>query len=80
MMCITEMSLIEVFLNVSSLILLHLVTRALICSSVKVSKFQKQIFLSLFEPKNERNHFLISALASVKMGGIKKNEGALLHY
>ena len=24
---------------------------------VKVSKFQKQIFLSSFEPKNERNHF-----------------------
>ena len=37
MMYITEMSLIEVFLSVSSLILLHLVTRALMCSSVKVS-------------------------------------------
>lgn len=36
MMYITEMSLIEVFLSVSSLILLHLVTRALMCSSVTV--------------------------------------------
>ena len=31
---------------------------------LKVSKFQKQIFLFSFEPKNERSYFLISALAS----------------
>ena len=37
--------------------------------SVKVSKFQKQILLLTFEPKNEQN--LISALVS-KRGGTKK--------
>ena len=31
---------------------------------LKVSKFQKQIFLFSFEPKNEPNYLLISALAS----------------
>ena len=31
---------------------------------LKVSKFQKQIFMFSFKPKNERNYFLISALAS----------------
>ena len=39
---------------------------------VNVSKFQKQIFLFSFEPKDERNYFLISALASLKMDQIKK--------
>ena len=34
---------------------------------LKVSKFQKQIFLFSFEPKTERNYFLNSALVS-KMG------------
>ena len=43
---------------------------------LKVSKFQKQIFLFSFEPKNERNYFLISALAS-KNGSNQKNEGTL---
>ena len=38
---------------------------------LKVSKFQKQIFLFSFEPKNKRNYFLNSALAS-KMSQIKK--------
>ena len=33
-------------------------------AEVKVSKIQKQIFLFSFEPKNERNYFLNSALAS----------------
>ena len=35
-----------------------------ICKSLllKVSKFQKQIFLFSFEPKTERKYFLISAL------------------
>ena len=33
---------------------------------LKVSKFQKQIFLLSFEPKTERNYFLICALASKK--------------
>ena len=46
---------------------------------LKVSKFQKQIFLFSFEPKNEQNYFLISALAS-KNGSNKKNEGTLLYY
>ena len=32
--------------------------------ALKISKFQKQIFLFLFEPKNEWNLFLNSALAS----------------
>ena len=41
---------------------------------LKVSKFQKQIFLFSFEPKNEQNCFLNSALAS-KMSQIKKNGG-----
>ena len=40
--------------------------------SLKFSKFQKHIFLFLLEPKNERNYFLISALAS-KNGSNKKN-------
>ena len=40
---------------------------------VKVSKFQKQIFLSLFEPKKERNYFLNSSLAS-KMSLIKNED------
>jgi hypothetical protein len=37
---------------------------AVICKDLglKVSKFQKQIFLFSFEPRNERNYFLISAL------------------
>ena len=38
---------------------------------LKVSKFQKRIFLFSFEPKNERNYFLTSALVS-KMSQIKK--------
>ena len=38
---------------------------------LKVSKLQKQIFLFSFEPKNKRNCFLNSALAS-KMSQIKK--------
>ena len=37
----------------------------------KISEFQMQIFLFSFEPKNERNHFLNSALVS-KMSQIKK--------
>ena len=45
---------------------------------LKVCKFQKQILLFSFEPKNKRNYFLISALAS-KTGQIKKNEGTLLY-
>ena len=40
---------------------------------LKVSKFQKQIIMFSFEPKNERNYFVNSALAS-KMGQIKKME------
>ena len=40
-------------------------------ANIKVSKFQKQIFLFSFKPKNEQNYFLKSALAS-KMGQIKK--------
>ena len=43
---------------------------------LKVSKFQKQIFLFSFEPKNERNYFLNSALAS-KMSQIKKIKAQL---
>ena len=45
---------------------------------VKVSKFQKQIFLFSFEPKKEQNYFLISALAS-KNGSIQEDEGSLLY-
>ena len=40
---------------------------------VKVSKFQKQNFLVSFEPKNEQDYFLISALAS-KNGSNQKSE------
>ena len=36
-------------------------------AEVKVSKFQQQIFLFSFEPKNKQTYFLISALSS-KMG------------
>ena len=43
---------------------------------LKVSEFKKQIFLSSFEPKDEQNYFLNSALAS-KATQIK-NEGTLL--
>ena len=42
---------------------------------LKVIKFWKQIFLFSFEPKNEGNCFLISALAS-KNGLNQKNEGS----
>ena len=45
---------------------------------LKVSKFQKQIFLFTFEPKNERNYFFISALAS-KKGSNQNSEGTLLY-
>ena len=38
---------------------------------VKVSKFQKQIFLFSFEPKTEQNYLLISALR-MKNESIKK--------
>ena len=38
---------------------------------LKVSKFQIQIFLFSFEPRNVRNYFLISALAS-KTGQTQK--------
>ena len=38
---------------------------------IKVVKFQKQIFLFSFEPKNEQNYFLNSALTS-KMSQTKK--------
>jgi hypothetical protein len=38
-------------------------------SLLKVSKFQKQIFLFSFPPQNEQNYFLID-----KMGRIKKIE------
>ena len=41
-------------------------------SALKVSKFQRQIFLFSFEPKNEWNYSLNSALA-YKMSQIKKN-------
>ena len=41
---------------------------------LKVSKFRKQILLFSFEPKNEQNYFLISALAS-EYGSNQKNEG-----
>ena len=44
--------------------------------SLKVSKFQKQIFLFSFEPKIKRNYFLISGLAS-KNGPNQRNEGSL---
>ena len=44
---------------------------------LKVSNFQKQIFLFLFEPKDKQNYFLNSALAS-KMTQIK-NEGTFLY-
>ena len=43
----------------------------------RVCEFCKQIFLFSFEPKNERNVFLICALAS-KNGSNQKNEGTLL--
>ena len=45
---------------------------------LKVSKFQKQLFMLSFEPKNERNYFLISALAS-KNGSNQNNKGTLLY-
>ena len=45
---------------------------------LKVSKFQKQIFLFSFELKNEWNYFLNSALAS-KISQIKKIEDTLLY-
>ena len=45
---------------------------------IKVSQFQKQIFLFSFEPKTEWNYFFISALASKKRLD-QKNKGALYH-
>ena len=40
-------------------------------TQLKVSKFQQQIFLFSFEPKNEQNYFLNYALATT-MSQIKK--------
>ena len=45
-------------------------------SSLKVSKSRKQILKFSFEPKSERKHFCISALAS-KVGQIIK---IMAHY
>ena len=45
---------------------------------LKVSKFQKKIFLLSFEPKNGQNYVLISALAS-KNWLNQKNEDSLLY-
>ena len=45
---------------------------------LKVSKFRKQIFMLSFEPKKDRNYFLISALVS-KNASNEKNEAALLY-
>ena len=45
---------------------------------VKISKFPKQILFFHSNQKNERNYFVISALAS-KRGQIQKNEGTLLY-
>ena len=45
---------------------------------LKDSKFRKQMFLFSFEPKNGRNYFLISDLAS-KNGSYQKNQGTLLN-
>ena len=39
---------------------------------LKVSKFEKQIFLFSFEPKNEQNYFLIYALVSKNGSNQKK--------
>ena len=47
----------------------------LLAGWLKVSKFQKQIFLFSFEPKTQRNYFLISALASKK----SSNQKSLLY-
>ena len=38
---------------------------------IKVSKFQKQIFLFSFEPKTQRNYFLLFALVSKKCSNQK---------
>ena len=43
---------------------------------LKVNLFRKQIFLFSFEPKTQRNYFLISALASKKRSD-QKNKGTL---
>ena len=53
----------------------HICRIQIITSALKVSKFQKQIFLFSFEPKDERNYFLISALAS--KNGLNKKMKAL---
>ena len=45
---------------------------------LKVSLFRKQIFLFSFEPKTQRNYFLISDLASKKRSD-QKNKGTLYH-
>ena len=63
--------------------MMHFVNKLLACGQVsfntlKVSKFQKQIFLVSFTPKTNEIIFLISALAS-KMGQVKKNTGTLLY-
>ena len=45
---------------------------------LKISKFQTQLFLFPFEPKNEWEYFLNFVLAS-KISQIKRNEGRLSH-
>ena len=50
----------------------------MILSDLKVSKFQKQIFLFSFEPKT--NEIIFWFLPKpLKRGRIKKNEGSLLY-
>ena len=44
-----------------------------------VSKFQKQIFLFSFEPKNERNYFLNSALRIQNRSYQRLNESIMLN-
>ena len=43
------------------------------CCPLKVSKFQKQILLFSFEPKTERNYFLISALRILNHNAYSQN-------
>ena len=46
--------------------------------SIKVSKFQKQIFLFPFEPKNEQNYLFNFLPLESKIGQIKKIEVSIM--
>ena len=63
-------------IGVVDTIYFYLICKA--CNTIKGQLISKANFHVLIEPKNERNYFLISALAS-KNGSNQKRKGTLLY-